>query len=74
MKELADPVNSAIVKMDEALAQDRKEEVELFTKWRSEVQASVGDVSCIRSSCLIGRCLDRRILSRHTCILINVTL
>mmetsp|Transcript_16487 Transcript_16487/g.39219 ORF Transcript_16487/g.39219 Transcript_16487/m.39219 type:complete len:1428 (+) Transcript_16487:133-4416(+) len=43
MRELADPVNSAIVKMDEALAQDRKEEVELYTKWRSDVQASVGD-------------------------------
>ena len=47
MRELADPVNSAIVKMDEALAQDRKEEVELYTKWRSDVQASVGDVSVV---------------------------
>ena len=62
MKELADPVNSAIVKMDEALAQDRKEEVELFTKWRSEVQAGVGDVSLFRSSYRIGRCLGPRIL------------
>lgn len=45
MRELADPVNSAIVKMDEALARDRKEEVELYTKWRNDIQASVGDVS-----------------------------
>lgn len=50
IKELADPVNSPIIKMDEALAQTRKEEVELYTKWRSEVQAGVGDVSLLRSS------------------------
>ena len=43
IKNLCDKDNSPIFKMDVARAKERKDEVELLTKWKSEVQASVGD-------------------------------
>jgi DNA repair exonuclease SbcCD ATPase subunit len=48
---LQDLVDSPIIKMDQDLANEQKEEVEILTKWRSEVQDSVGDVSCTSLCC-----------------------
>ena len=43
MKKLADRDTSPIIEMDQKNAKERKDEVEVLTKWKSEVQASIGD-------------------------------
>ena len=43
LKMLADPDTSPIIEANESHAKERKDEVEVLTKWKSEVQASIGD-------------------------------